>query len=122
MSRPPHPRKEEALALLRIGVSTHRVHELCGVALRTVEAWSASLGLRSVGQRRAAAEPSPRGQEVVRLLAEGATVAEVAAALEISEQAVRRLRQRWLTLDPPATAPAPAQDPSPPPARHAARR
>lgn len=76
----------------------HRVHQLCGVALRTVEAWSASLGLRSVGQRRAAAEPSPRGQEVVRLLAEGATVAEVAAALEISEQAVRRLRQRWLII------------------------
>lgn len=96
MSRPPHPCKEEALALLRMGVSTHRVHQLCGVALRTVEAWSAALGLRSVGQRRAAPEPSPQGQEALRLLIEGSTVAEVAAALEISEQAVRGLRQRWM--------------------------
>lgn len=99
MSRPPSPHRAKGLELLQGGATAAEVAAQLGVSVRTVESWAASLGLRQPGERGAGAGPRIEALPVVDLLLQGEPIAEIAAALRISRQAVEEVRDRWISDD-----------------------
>jgi len=132
VSRPAHPRRDEAVERLRQGEHRDAVAALVGVSRRTVDAWARALGPRpqgAAGHLAPAQRPAvyaPRGAtalhqdghtaQILEFLAAGWKPPRIAEELGISASAVRQVRAKH------ASAPAPEQDPAPPPARRAGRR
>lgn len=99
MVRPASPHRERGLELLRAGATATQVASELGVPLATAKGWARSLGLHAWGQRGPDQGPrEPRGEAlpVLDLLLQGESVAEIAAALGRTRQAIHKVRDRWL--------------------------
>lgn len=83
---------EEQLAK---GKSFEQIGREIGRDGSTVAYWAKKHGLRSAGARRFAARGAPDRTELERLASDGATLAEMAAAIDRSIATVRHWLRRW---------------------------
>ncbi len=85
-SRPPHPRRAEAVALLLQGQRITQVSAAVGVSWSTIQLWRKALDLPP---RR-----HPGRDEAEALMRQGRTIEEVARAVGASQRCVGRRRPR----------------------------